>query len=130
MTPPSDLRAHLTDLRSKRRLGKRNSIKKPRTSLTAAERQQILAKTSSRCHLCGDKVENGKWQADHVFAHSAGGTHDVDNYPPFPANILARTCLWQCSSFSSQWHIKVTEVVRAQLPPNVNELLLSGSRTD
>jgi hypothetical protein len=52
MKTPPNLRAHLIDLRSKRRHGKRNSIRRPRTSLTAAERLQVFAKTSGRCHIC------------------------------------------------------------------------------
>jgi 5-methylcytosine-specific restriction endonuclease McrA len=86
MKPPSDFRLHLTDLRSQRRLGKRNSVRRPRISLTAAERQQVLAKTSGQCHICGGKIEGGTWQADHVIAHSAGGTHSVDNYLPAHAS--------------------------------------------
>jgi hypothetical protein len=79
MKPPPDLRLHLIDLRSKRRQGKRDSVRRPRISLTAAERLQVLAKTSGRCHICDGKVEDERWQADHVIAHSAGGTHEVDN---------------------------------------------------
>jgi hypothetical protein len=64
MKSPADLRVYLVGLRSKRRQGKRNSVRRPRSSLTAAERRQVLAKTSGRCHICGGKVEDEGWQAD------------------------------------------------------------------
>jgi 5-methylcytosine-specific restriction endonuclease McrA len=92
MKTDSDLQAHLIDLRSKRRLEKQNSIRRSRTSLTAAERLQVLAKTSGACHICGGKIEGKSWRADHVIAHSAGGTHDVDNY--LPAHATCNNYRW------------------------------------
>jgi 5-methylcytosine-specific restriction endonuclease McrA len=113
MNPPPDLRVHLTDLRSKRRLGKRNSIRHPRTSLTAAERRQVLAKTSDRCHICGGKIEGAGWQADHVIAHSAGGTHNVDNY--LPAHATCNNYRWDYLPEEFQYILKLGVWARTQI---------------
>jgi len=113
MKTPPDLRAHLIDLRSKRRHGKRNSIRRPRTSLTAAERLQVFAKTSGRCHICGGKVVGERWQADHVIAHSAGGTHDVDNY--LPAHSTCNNYRWDYLPEEFQYILKLGVWARTQI---------------
>jgi 5-methylcytosine-specific restriction endonuclease McrA len=113
MKSSPDLRALLIDLRSKRRLGKRNSIRRPRTSLTATERLLVLAKTSSCCHICGGNVEGQKWQADHVIAHSAGGTHDVDNY--LPAHATCNNYRWDYLPEEFQYILKLGVWARTQI---------------
>jgi 5-methylcytosine-specific restriction endonuclease McrA len=113
MKPPPDLRAHLTNLRSKRRLGKRNSIRRLRTSLTPAERLRVLAKTSGRCHICGGKIAHEKWQADHVIAHSSGGTHDVDNY--LPAHASCNNYRWDYLPEEFQYIFKLGVWARTQI---------------
>jgi 5-methylcytosine-specific restriction endonuclease McrA len=113
MNPPPDLRVHLTELRAQRRLGKRNSIRQPRTTLTAAERQRILAKTSGRCHICGGKIDGGTRQADHVIAHSAGGTHDVDNY--LPAHAACNNYRWDYLPEEFQYILKLGVWARTQI---------------
>jgi len=113
MKTDSDLRAHLIDLRSKRRLGKRNSITRPRTSLTAAERLRVLAKTSGRCHICGGRVEGENWQADHVMAHSAGGTYDVDNY--LAAHATCNHYRWDYLPAEFQYILKLGVWARTQI---------------
>jgi 5-methylcytosine-specific restriction endonuclease McrA len=113
MKSDPDLRALLTDLRSQRRLGKRDSIGKPRTSLTAAERLQVFAKTSGRCHICGGKVGDERWQADHVMAHSAGGTHDVDNY--LPAHATCNNYRWDYLPEEFQFILKLGVWARTQI---------------
>ena len=113
MKPDSELRALLTNLRSKRRLGKRNSTRPPRVSLTAAERLQVLAKTSGRCHICGGKIHGGTWQADHVIAHSAGGRHAVDNY--LPAYSTCNNCRWDYLPKEFQYILKLGVWARTQI---------------
>jgi 5-methylcytosine-specific restriction endonuclease McrA len=113
MKPDSDLQAHLIDLRSKRRLGKRNSIRGPRTSLTAADRLQVFAKTSGRCHICGGKIDGQKWQADYVMAHSAGGTHDVDNC--LPAHATCNNYRWDYLPEEFQYILKLGVWARTQI---------------
>lgn len=113
MNPPTDLRAHLIDLRSRRRLGKRTSTRQPRASLTAAERQKVLVKTAGCCHICGGTIEGDKWQADHVIAHSAGGTHHVDNY--LPAHATCNNYRWDYLPDEFQCILKLGVWARTQI---------------
>jgi 5-methylcytosine-specific restriction endonuclease McrA len=118
MNPPPDLQAHLIGLRSQRRLGKRNSLRRPRTSLTAAERRQVLAKTSGRCHICGGMIEGASWQADHVMAHSVGGTHNVDNY--LPAHSVCNNYRWDYQPEEFRYILKLGVWARTQIERGTN----------
>ena len=62
-----------------------------RQILAKQERQAIFKKTDGRCHICGGLIV-GKWDADHVMAHSGGGTHKIDNY--LPAHSLCNNYRW------------------------------------
>ena len=53
-----------------------------RAALTRADRSEVLSKTGGRCHICGCPIEGSDWEADHILAHSTGGSHVVDNYLP------------------------------------------------
>lgn len=83
-----------------------------RTQLTIKQRERILAKTNSRCHLCGGKI-NGKWQADHVLAHSSGGKHAEDNY--LPAHILCNNYRWHYTADEFQQILKLGVWARTQI---------------
>lgn len=113
MKLPPDLREHLINLRSNRRHGKRNTVRHSRSSLTAAERLRVLGKTSRRCHICGGKIEDDKWQADHVLAHSAGGTHEVDNY--LPAHSTCNNYRWDYLPEEFQYILKLGVWTRTQI---------------
>lgn len=113
MNLPADLRLHLIKLRGHRRQGKRDNVRGPRASLTAAERRQVLAKTAGLCHICGGKVEGNAWQADHVMAHSAGGVHDVDNY--LPAHSLCNNYRWDYVPDELQYLLKLGVWTRTQI---------------
>lgn len=73
---------YLKQLRSDRRALKSDSDApgRKRMPLSTAERELVLAKTAGRCHICGGLIVGSNWHADHVLAHSGGGTHAVDNY--------------------------------------------------
>ena len=50
---------------------------------TAADRPTIFARTGGKCHVCGGQMKfTDDWEADHVVAHSGGGTSDADNFLP------------------------------------------------
>ena len=51
-----------------------------RASLTRSQREYILAKTNSRCHVCGVEINLVGFHADHVKTHSSGGEHNENNY--------------------------------------------------
>src|SRR5580692_4217021 len=113
MKRPADLRVYLVGLRSKRREGKRNSVRGPRAGLTPKERRQVLAKTSRRCHICGGEIKGKAWQADHVMAHSAGGIHGVENY--LPAHSLCNNYRWDYLPEEFQIVLKLGVWARTQI---------------
>src|SRR5688572_17697269 len=89
----------LKEQRAKRREAKKRQKDKgllPRRTLSAKEREQVLAKTASRCHICGGLIDGPPWQADHVLALSTGGGHAAGNY--LPAHTLCNNYRWDYSS--------------------------------
>ena len=109
---------HLKALRSKRRKavqdGKANGPGRAR--LTSAQRRSILSKTGARCHICGGKIE-GKWQADHVLAHSAGGGHAEENF--LPAHAVCNNYRWHYSAEEFQLILKLGVMVRTMVEKGV-----------
>jgi hypothetical protein len=103
-----DFSSHLYKLRKERRIHKREVDKrKPkRVSLSSRQRHVILAKTASRCHICGGLIKDReKGDADHVFAHAQGGVHSMDNY--LPAHSLCNNYRWNYSAEELQWVLKL-----------------------
>ena len=84
---------YLQDLNNKRRRNKSANKKRKskRRGLSKIERQQVLKKTDGKCHICGGDIET-YWEADHVLAHSGGGSNDVNNY--LPAHRLCNNYRW------------------------------------
>jgi 5-methylcytosine-specific restriction endonuclease McrA len=100
------LAALLHELRVRRREIKdqsRESVRK-RAALTNSQREQILTKTGGRCHICGGII-TGRWHADHVFPHSSGGAHAVDNY--LPAHDVCNTYRWDYTPDEYQLILKL-----------------------
>jgi 5-methylcytosine-specific restriction endonuclease McrA len=83
-----------------------------RARLSTEERARILAKTDSRCHICGGLIA-GSWQADHVLAHSGGGKHVEDNY--LPAHALCNNYRWDYLSEEFQYILKLGVWARTQI---------------
>lgn len=75
-----------------------------RSVLTKRQRAVVLAKTARRCHVCGGKI-TGDWQADHVLAHSGGGSHSEDNY--LPAHALCNNYRWDYLASEFQLVLKL-----------------------
>lgn len=75
------------------------SLSEPRFRLTKKQRERILAKTNSRCHVCGVDVKMGEFHADHVKTHISGGAHEENNYLP--------SCQ-TCNSY--RWHFSPEEL--------------------
>ena len=99
----------LNEARKKRH---RESRGIPRGLLTKGQRQQILASTGGRCHICGGIISL-KWQADHVLAHSSGGRHSLENY--LPAHSLCNNYRWDYSTEEFQWILKLGVWARTQI---------------
>ena len=93
---------------------RRKRLRHPRRrlSLTRKQRGIVLAKTAGRCHLCGGKTK-GKFAADHVLSHAAGGRHAIDNY--LPAHRLCNGCRWFYSAEEFQWILRMGVWARKQM---------------
>lgn len=111
----SDLAHHFRQLHARRRAQVAAAREKrlARTPLTKAERAQILLKSDGRCHICGGKIDGAPWDADHVFAHSAGGAHSLDNY--LPAHKLCNQFRWNYDHEEFQWILKLGVWLRGQI---------------
>jgi len=115
---PSDLVSELVrlhEMRETRKAAGKANGGIARQSLKPAERARVLAKTDSRCHICGGPIEPGTrgWHADHVLAHSAGGTHNVDNY--LPACATCNNYRWDYGHEEFQWILKLGVWLRTQV---------------
>ena len=86
----------IKNLKVNRRLSKLQQIKRLR--LSKNQRAEVIAKTAGHCHICGIEL-NGELQADHVKAHSTGGSHAIDNYLP-----ACNTCN------NYRWHYSPEEI--------------------
>lgn len=109
------LKKHLTALRNARRDRQAEGRKVPRSrkSLTPAQRIEVLAKTSTRCHICGGMITTPLWQADHVLSHSDGGAHSIGNY--LAAHSLCNKYRWDYSPEEFQWILKIGVWARRQM---------------
>lgn len=86
----------ILSLRAQRRKNKQPAKRK---TLTKKQRETILAKTNSRCHVCGIEVALNNFQADHVQSHITGGVHAENNYLP------------ACSTCNNlRWHYSPEEI--------------------
>ena len=97
--------------RRRRKAELRSSVSR-RQLLSPAEREEVFRKTAGRCHICGGSI-NDKWQADHVFSHSAGGLHAADNY--LPAHALCNNYRWDYSAEEFQSILKLGVWVRTEI---------------
>lgn len=106
---------YLHNLRSKRRrrVLKWNKAILVRRSLTPKQRPEVLVKAGKRCHLCGGKINGSDWQADHVYAHSTGGTHTIENY--LPSHSLCNNYRWHYGTKEFQWILKLGVWLRTQI---------------
>lgn len=93
VTDADSLAGYCSDLHLKREMEKTVQKKggRQRVPLSQSERKAVLGKTGARCHICGGRIV-GSWHADHVMAHSAGGSHSVDNY--LPAHATCNNYRW------------------------------------
>jgi len=87
-------------IKSLKKIRKLNKIGNGRrAALTKVERDRILAKTDSHCHICGKKLDKDNFQSDHVKAYIAGGAHAENNYLP------------SCSTCNNyRWHYGSEEI--------------------
>lgn len=110
----SELADKLRNLKTQREAIKDGNKKiiAERQRLTELERREILKKTDGRCHICGGLID-GKWDADHVMAHSGGGAHKIDNY--LPAHSLCNNYRWDYLAEEFQLIMKIGIWCRKQI---------------
>ena len=83
-----------------KKLRRKASVKgAKRSKLSQLQREKILEKTNSRCHICGIEIDITNLHADHVKTHSSGGEHKENNYLP--------SCQ-TCNSY--RWHFAPEEL--------------------
>jgi len=119
------LRQELLRLRALREENKSANRRPRRNRLTVAERDAILAKTDARCHICGGGI-TGSWDADHVFAHSAGGRHTVDNY--LPAHSTCNNYRWDYLPEEFELILKLGVWARTQIETDTADGRRIGER--
>ena len=103
---PHELANKLLALRNESRFTKEGDKKNKieRQILSSSERREIFKKTDGHCHICGGLI-TGKWDADHILAHSRGGTHRIDNY--LPAHSLCNNYRWDYLAEEFQLIMKI-----------------------
>jgi 5-methylcytosine-specific restriction endonuclease McrA len=114
----SDASVFAAELRSLRALRRSQVIagreaRGRRVALTRAERSLVLNKAGGRCHICGGGINGNDWEADHVVAHSSGGTHAVANY--LPAHSICNSYRWHYDTEEFQWILKLGVWLRTQI---------------
>lgn len=115
-TTPEDFAQYLHDLRLRRRKLKKNlrPTRVARQSLSPQQRTIVFGKTGGRCHICGGNiVDVERWHADHVFPHSGGGHHKVDNY--LPAHAHCNVYRWDYTAQELQEIIKLGVWIRIEI---------------
>ncbi len=105
--------AYLKQLRAERESRKAQMPARRRLRLSASEREQILAKTANRCHICGGPIVGDVWHADHVLAHSGGGDHSADNY--LPAHPTCNNYRWDYRADEFQEVLRLGVWLRTQI---------------
>ena len=104
----------ILNLRLQRRNNKVQDNK--RSALTKKQRELILAKTDSRCHVCGVELEINNFHADHVKAHITGGEHAGHNY--LPSCSTCNNLRWHHSPEEIQIMFKMGRWLKTQLSKN------------
>lgn len=101
---PQTFREELTRLLISRRQTRLEGVKR-KYRLTKATRKLIHQKTDGRCHICDSEVPLENFEADHVKAHSSGGTSIADNF--LPACKLCNNYRWHYRPDEIKWILKL-----------------------
>ena len=115
----------LKQLHLQRRNGK---LKNPRTAkLSKKQRQEVLNKTNSKCHICGIDLLIDNFQADHVKSHVSGGSSMVDNY--LPSCGTCNNYRWHYLPEEIQWILKIGVWAKTQIEREtiVGKVVAEGS---
>jgi 5-methylcytosine-specific restriction endonuclease McrA len=107
--------AELRRLRAARQNGVAacKAMRQKRCLLTKTQRAEVLRKAAGRCHICGGLIDGSDWEADHVFAHSSGGLHSIENY--LPAHSICNNYRWFYGTQEFQWILKLGVWLRTKI---------------
>jgi hypothetical protein len=108
---PIKFQKALKTLQARRKNSDKKSTRK--YSLTKAQKEEILNKTDSRCHICGCNLKNKKFECDHVKSHSSGGSSIINNF--LPACSLCNNYRWHYLSKEFQWILKLGVWARTEV---------------
>lgn len=92
-----------------------------RLALTKSQRAIILAKTDSRCHICGIELAIDHFHADHVKTHITGGKHHENNY--LPSCSTCNSLRWHYSSEEIQIILKLGRWLKTQIIKDTEQSL-------
>lgn len=109
----------ISNLRTQRRLNKAPAKRK---TLTKKQRQLILDKTDSRCHICGIEIDINHFHADHVKSHITGGLHAENNY--LPSCATCNNLRWHYSPEEIQVIMKLGRWMKTKLLDESEESIL------
>jgi hypothetical protein len=84
-----------------------------KTSLTKNQRIKILEKTGFKCHICGIKIIDNKFQADHVESHCRGGLGIEDNF--LPSCNTCNNYRWHYLPEEIHWVLKLGVFAKTQI---------------
>ena len=120
----SVLQQRLSDLNLARENIKDDKRKKRGFHLSKQQREEILAKTDGHCHVCGGEVSMATFQADHMTAHSTGGSDLVDNF--LPACAECNNYRWDYLPEELKWILKIGVFAREQIKLGTSAGLIIG----
>jgi HNH endonuclease len=84
-----------------------------RLSLSRHDREEVLNRTDGLCHLCGGKVREHMFTADHVRPHALEGPHTMANY--LPAHRVCNGARWFYSPEEFYWILRMGVWARKQM---------------
>jgi hypothetical protein len=101
---PEILSAELRRLYNER-ISTKNTTKINRKSLKKQDKIDILNKTGSCCHICGQDLDESDFQIDHIVPLAIGGDSDVENC--LAACNMCNSYRWDYLPEELRWIMKV-----------------------
>lgn len=114
----------INNLQRQRKSEKQND--ENRKPLSMIERQLVWNKTGGRCHLCGIKVRESGFHADHIHPHTKGGAHSISNY--LPSCAVCNHLRWHYGPEEIQLMLRLGRWLKTELVKEKDESLELANR--
>ncbi|MEA5256855.1 HNH endonuclease signature motif containing protein [Arcicella aquatica] len=88
-------------------------IKKQRKYINSDTKYEILRKSGFQCHICGEKVDENNFQADHISPHSLSGNCSSENF--IAACNFCNNYRWNYLPEEIKWILKIGVWVKTQI---------------